>query len=106
MPPRHMNSHFLPYSDPLQYQLPFEREGKTILPKPFSYDNVSINFFDSSSEAEDKVESFYGIEDEVQSNLDLDPIRTPNPMPKWAQNIIDTVGNMTGESSHMRRTRS
>ena len=67
-------SHFLPYSDPLPSQMPFEREGKTILPKPFSYDNVSISVSDSEFEAEDKVESIYGIEDEVQWDLDLYPI--------------------------------
>ena len=40
-------SHFLPYLDLVQSQLPFEREGKTILPKPFAYDNVYINVSDS-----------------------------------------------------------
>ena len=37
-------SHFLPYSDLVQSQLQFKREGKFILPKPFAYDHVSINF--------------------------------------------------------------
>ena len=46
-------SHFLPYSDQVPSQLPFEREGKFILPKPFAYDNVSINVSYSKSEAED-----------------------------------------------------
>ena len=32
-------SHFPPYSDPVQSQLTFEREGKFILTKPFAYDN-------------------------------------------------------------------
>ena len=50
-------SHFLPYSDPVKSQLPFEREGKFILPKPFAYDNVSINVSDSKSEVENQVES-------------------------------------------------
>ena len=36
-------SHFLPCSDLVPSQLPFERKAKFILPKPFSYDNVSIN---------------------------------------------------------------
>ena len=40
-------SHFLPYSDPVHSQQPFEREGKFILPKPFAYGNVSINVLDS-----------------------------------------------------------
>ena len=40
-------SHFLPYSDLVQSQLPFEMEGKFIIPKPFSYDDVSINVLDS-----------------------------------------------------------
>ena len=89
MPPRHMNYHTFFIS-----QLPFEREGETIIPKPFAYDNVSINVSYSEYEAEDQAESVYGIEDEVQSdpNPYLDP--TPNPRPKWAQKVIEVVGNM------------
>ena len=60
-------SHFLPYSDIEPSELPFEREDKFIVPKPFSYDNVSINVSYSKSEAEDQVESVLGIEDEFQS---------------------------------------
>ena len=44
-------SHFLPYSDRVQSQLPFERGGKTIIPIPCTYDNVSI-----ISKIEDPVE--------------------------------------------------
>ena len=58
----------MPYLDPMHSQLSFEREGKLILPKPFAYDNVSINVLGSECEAEDKVKSVYGIEDEVQSD--------------------------------------
>ena len=76
-------------------QLPIEREGIFILPKPFSYNNVSFNVSDSKSEAKDKVESIYGIEDEVQSDLDLDLVPTPDPRPKWDQKVIEVVGNMT-----------
>ena len=39
-------SHFLPYLDLVQSQLPFKREGKFILPKPFTYDDASINVSD------------------------------------------------------------
>ena len=87
-------------------QQPFEREGKFILPKPFSYDNASLNFIDLEYEAEYQVEPVLGIEDEVQSDLYLDPIPTPNTRPKWAQKVIEAAGNMTGGSSDMRRTRS
>ena len=48
-----------------------------ILPKPFAYDNVSINVSDSEYEAKDKVESVYGIEDEVQSYPNPDPVPLP-----------------------------
>ena len=89
-------SHFLPYSDPVQSQLPFERRGKTILPTPFTYYNVFISVSDSESEAEDQVVSVYGIEDEVQSDPDLDPVPTPNHMPRWAQKVIEEIGNMNG----------
>ena len=56
----------MPYSDLVPYQLPFEREGKFILPKPIAYDNVSINVSYSEFKSKDQVESVYGIEDEVQ----------------------------------------
>ena len=47
-------SHFLPYLDPVHSHLPFEREGKFILPKPFPYDNVvSINVSYSKYELKD-----------------------------------------------------
>ena len=61
-------SHFLSYSNPVPSQLPFEREGKFILPKPFAYDNVSISVSDLESEAKDPFESVYEIEDEVYSD--------------------------------------
>ena len=57
-------SHFLPYLDPVQYQLPFEREGKLILHKTFTYDNISINVSYSKFEGEDQLESVFGIQDE------------------------------------------
>ena len=50
------SSHFIPYLDPVESQLPFQREGKTILHQTFSYDNVSINVSYSESEAWDQVE--------------------------------------------------
>ena len=59
-------SHFLPYSEPVPSELSFEREGKIILPKPFAYDNVSINVSYFESKTEEQVELSCGIEDEVQ----------------------------------------
>ena len=92
-------SHFMRYSDSVPSQLPFEREGKFILHKKNSYDNVSINVSDSESEVEDQVESVYhGIEDEVQSKLDPYSIPTPNPRSKRAQKFIEAIGNMTRDS--------
>ena len=98
-------SHFLPYLDTVPSQLPLEREGKFILPKPFSYDNASLNFIDLEYEAEYQVEPVYGIKDEFQLDLDPDSVPTPNPRPKWAQKVIEVVGNMNGQSSDKRRTR-
>ena len=70
-------SHFLPYSDPMQTQLLFEREGKIILRKPFTYDNVSISVSDSEYEEKDKVESVHEIEGEVHSDPDPNLVPTP-----------------------------
>ena len=92
-------SHFMPYLDPMHSQLPFERGGKFILPKPFAYDNVS----DSKFEAEDQVELVYGIEDEVQLDPEADPVPTPTPRPKWAQKVIEAARNVSGESYDMRK---
>ena len=44
-------SQFFPYSDPVQSEILFEREWKTIPPKKNSYDNASINVLDSEYEA-------------------------------------------------------
>ena len=52
-------SHLLSYSDLVQSQLPFERGGKTIIPTPFTYDNLSIIVSDLESKAKDQVESFF-----------------------------------------------
>ena len=40
-------SPFLPYSNIVQSQVPFERGGKTILSTPFTHDNVSISVSNS-----------------------------------------------------------
>ena len=39
-------SHFMPDSYLMQSQLPFEREGKFILPKPFAYDDPEFKIED------------------------------------------------------------
>ena len=71
-------SHLLSYSDLVQSQLPFERGGKTIVPTPFTYANVSISVSYSESEVEDPVESVYEIKDEVHN--DPDPIQSLLPI--------------------------
>ena len=49
-------SHFFPYSVPLQDMQPVIREGKFILPKPFTYDDVSCDESDPEFKDEDQVE--------------------------------------------------
>ena len=46
-------SHFLPYSNPVQPQLPFERGGKKILSTPFVNDVLS-KVSDSEDEEQDQ----------------------------------------------------
>ena len=87
----------------MQSQQPFKRESKIILPKPFTYDDVSINVSYSESKEEDQVELYLGIEYEFQSNPN--PVPTPNPSPKWGHKVIEETRNMTRETSNMRRTR-
>ena len=68
-------SHFLPFSYPVQSQLPLERGGKNILSAPFA---VSTSI--SKSEVENSVVLVYEIE--VQGDSDLNLVPTPNPKPK------------------------
>ena len=77
-------SHFLSYLDPVPHQLPIEREGKFILPKPFAHDNVS----DLESVVDDQVELFNGIEDEVQLDIDPYPVPTPYPRPNGLKMLL------------------
>ena len=99
-------SHFLTYSDLVQSLHPFKREGKLILPKPFTHDDVSIDVLDLEFKEEDQVESDLGIEDEVQIDPDPNPDPTPNPRTKWAQKVIEVARNMAEDSYEKRRTRS
>ena len=67
-------SHFLPYSDPIQSQLPFKREGKNIISTPFANDVLS-NVLYSKDEKKDQ----YDLEIEIEPQEDLDPNPTPIP---------------------------
>ena len=68
-------SHFLPYSNPVQPQLPFERGGKKILSTPFVNDVLSKV---SDSEDEEQDQHDLDIEIEPQEDLDIDPSPIPN----------------------------
>ena len=99
-------SHFLPYSDRVQSQLPFERGGKTILYIYFTYDNVSISVSYSKSEVQDSNESIDEMKDEFHKDPYPNTTPTPNPRPKWAHKVIEAAVNLSGDPSDMRRTRS
>ena len=96
-------SHFFPYSDPVQPQLPFERGGKNIISTTFANDVLS-NVSDSEYEEQDQHD--LDIEIEPQEYLDPDPTPIPNQKPKWSQNLIKAVGNISGDLNDRRRTRS
>ena len=98
-------SHFLPYSDPVQPQLPFERGGKNIISTPF-VNGVLSKISDSEDEEQDQHD--LDIEVVPHENLDpnLAPIPNQWPKPKWAQKLIEAAGNGPGNLDDRRRTRS
>ena len=96
---------FFPYSDSFQDLQLIKREGKSILPKLFEYDDVSYDYSGPQFEDEDQVESDIDIKDEFNTSLDRDPISTSYPRPKWANKVFEVVGNMVGDSSRKRRTK-
>ena len=98
-------SHFLPYSDPVQPQLPFKRRGKKILSTPFVNDVLSKV---SYSQYEEQDQHDLDIEIEPQEDLYPYPFPIPNhfPKPKWSQNPIEAAGDGTGNPEDKRRTQS
>ena len=77
-------SHFLPYSDPVQPQMPFKSGAKKIPYIPFVNDVLS-NVFDSKDQEQDQ----HDLDIEIDPQEDLDPSPIPNQKPKWAQNLIE-----------------
>ena len=68
-------SHILPYSNPVQPQLPFERGGKNIISTPFVNDVLSKV---SDSEDEEQDQHDLDIEIEPQEDLNANPAPIPN----------------------------
>ena len=60
----------------------------------------------SVSEDEEQDQHDLDIEIIPQDDLGLDPNPIMNHKPKWAQNIIEVVGNGVGNPDDRRRTRS
>ena len=81
------------------------QEGITNLPLYFDDDDL---LYVSNSNKQDQVQHDVVIEAEPHEILDLDPTPIPNqiPKPRWAQNIIDAVGDGAGNPEDRRRTRS
>ena len=99
-------SHFFPYSNLVKSLQPFKKKGKFILPKPFSYDDVSTYVSDLKFEDEDQEDKGLDIENEAQVDPDQDPTLAPNPRTKWAPKFIEAAQNMDGDSSNKMRTMS
>ena len=79
-----------------------QEEGVIAQSIPFAYEDVSTDVSNSKSEYEDQEEQDLDIENEDQE--DLDPTLAPNPRPKWAQKLIEAIGNNVGDPSSRRRT--
>ena len=83
-------SQFMPYSDPVQRQLPFEADKgiKTpLLPIAYTYLLSNISYSDSDSEEEEDQHDS-DIDFIPQRDLNLDPASTSSHQPKWAQQLI------------------
>ena len=78
-------------------------EGINTLSFPFD-DDVLSNVSDSEDEEHDQHD--IAIEIEPQEDLDRDPTLIPNQRPKWAQNIIEAVGNVAENQDEYRRRTS
>ena len=89
-------SHFMPYSNPVQTQLPFEADKciKTPLHK-FANTYLLSNISDSYLEEEEYQHDF-DIYFTPQRYLDLDLASTTSQQPKWAQQLIKVVGDGVG----------
>ena len=79
---------------------PSEGEGINTQLIPFA------NLSDSESKYEDQDDQDIDIENEFQADPNLDMTPAPNPRPKWAQKVIEAVGNSVGDPSNRRRKRS
>ena len=47
----------------------------------------------------------FDFENEYQEDLDIDPSPTANPRPKWAQKLIEAIGNNVGDPFDRRITK-
>ena len=76
-------SHFMPYSDPIQTQLPFEEDKGIETPLlPFTDTNLLSSISYSYSNDEEDPHDL-DIEFTPQEDLDLDPTSIPSQQPKW-----------------------
>ena len=99
-------SHFIPYLDPVQRQLPFKTNKCIKIPLlPFAYTYLLSNISDSDSEEEDDQHDF-DIEFTSQRDLYLDPASTSSQQPKWAQWLIKVVGDVDGDPDDKRRKKT
>ena len=76
---------------------PIEEECINTQSISFAYDDDSTDVSDSDSEDEDQEEQDIYIENEYQADLDPYTDPSPNPRPKWAQKLIEVVGNNVGD---------
>ena len=79
-------------------------EGIISHPFPFADDDLLNNVSDSKYEDQDDHE--HDIDIESQEYPNRDPNSIPNQRLKWAQNLIEAIGNVAGDPYDRRRTRS
>ena len=85
---------------------PVKDEAKNVLPKPFAHVDVSSDDSDSKIEDEELVESDLNVENEDQTDPYPNIAHSLNPRSKWAKKFIKYIGNIVGDPSDQRRTRS
>ena len=83
---------------------PKQKKGINSLSFPFEDDDIMTNVSNSKDESHDNHE--HDIEIEYQEDPNPNAATIPNQRRKWAQKLIEAVGNIVGDPDDRRRTRS
>ena len=81
-------------------------EGIITQSNPFVDNDFYTNILDLESEEEGQYDQDLDVENEPQVDPDPYPTHAPTQRPKWAQNIIEAIGNSVGDLDEITRKRT